>query len=268
VVRSRTRNSVLRRLRAVGLLTLLALVFPASALAHTPAATVSCTGAQFTWTDFRNGSNTVHWRVTVDGATFQEGTTTFDGRVGGSQSVPFTLNDTHTVQAFSWWAANETSDGNVRPQPGPALASQTLTCPAAAPPATPPGATPPGATPPAAGNIPATQTPASAVAGTEAASATAAVRAQRSCASRTASITVSGRQIRQVTFSVNGHRVRTVRVRSSARRVTVAVPLSRGGAPRQTVTARVTFRNGAAARTLKTRATRCAQGAVSPQFTG
>jgi hypothetical protein len=57
-------------------------------------------------------------------------------------------------------------------------------------------------------------------------------------------------------------------VRSSQRRVTVAVPLSRGGAARQTVTARVTFRNGAAARTLTTRATRCAQGAVSPQFTG
>jgi hypothetical protein len=34
------------------------------------------------------------------------------------------------------------------------------------------------------------------------------------------------------------------------------------------VRARVTFRNGAAARTLTTTATRCAQGAVSPQFTG
>ena len=84
---------------------LLALVFPASALAHTPAATVSCTGSQFTWTDFRNGTNTVHWRVTVDGATFQEGTTTFQGNVGGSQTVPYTLNDTHTVQAYSWWDA-------------------------------------------------------------------------------------------------------------------------------------------------------------------
>ena len=71
-----------------------------------------------------------------------------------------------------------------------------------------------------------------------------------------------------MTFSVNGHRVRTVRVRASQRRVTVSVPLSRSGAARQTVTARVTFRNGAAARTLTTRATRCAQGAVSPQFTG
>ena len=178
MVRSRTRNSVLGRLKVVGVLMLLALVFPASALAHTPAATVSCNGSQFTWTDFRNGTNTVHWRVTVDGATLQEGTTTFDGRVGGSQAVPYTLTGTHTVQAFSWWAANETVDGNVRPEPGPALASDTLTCAPAVPPATPPGATPPGATPPAAGNIPAT-TPASAVAGTEAASATAAVRAQR-----------------------------------------------------------------------------------------
>jgi hypothetical protein len=62
--------------------------------------------------------------------------------------------------------------------------------------------------------------------------------------------------------------VRTVSVRANQRTVRVSVPLPRGGAARQTVTVRVTFRNGATPRTLTTRATRCAQGAVSPQFTG
>jgi hypothetical protein len=48
----------------------------------------------------------------------------------------------------------------------------------------------------------------------------------------------------------------------------VSVPLSRGGAARQRVQARVTFRNGAAPRVLNTTARRCAQAAVAPQFTG
>ena len=154
MVRSRTRNSVLGRLKVVGVLMLLALVFPASALAHTPAATVSCTGSQFTWTDFRNGTNTVHWRVTVDGATFQEGTTTFQGNVGGSQTVPYTLNDTHTVQAYSWWDAADTSDGNVRPESSARarLADTDLPRRGAT------GESPPAA-PPAAGNIPAPRRP-------------------------------------------------------------------------------------------------------------
>jgi hypothetical protein len=62
--------------------------------------------------------------------------------------------------------------------------------------------------------------------------------------------------------------VRTVTVPSGRRSISVNVPVRRFGARRQTVTARVTFRNGARARTLTASATRCAQGAVSPQFTG
>jgi hypothetical protein len=48
----------------------------------------------------------------------------------------------------------------------------------------------------------------------------------------------------------------------------VSVPVRRFGARRQSVRARVTFRNGAPARTLTASATRCAQTQVSPQFTG
>jgi hypothetical protein len=258
--------SVARKLRAVGALALLALAFPASAFAHAPQATVSCTGADFTWTAFAAGPNTVHWKVTVDGATFRESTT----QIGptGSLHVPYTLNDTHTVEAFSWWAANETSDGNVRAPNSPAIAHAQLNCPATPPPPPPPvTATPPATPTPAAAPV-VQPAPQSVVAGTQAAAATARVSAQRSCATRTARVTITGRSIRQVTFFVNGRRARIVTVRAGARRLTVAVPLSRGGAARQRITARVTFRNGAAARTLNTTARRCAQAAVQPQFTG
>jgi hypothetical protein len=265
VVRSSSRISVGRKLRAAGALALLALVFPASAFAHAPQATVSCTGADFTWTAFAAGPNTVHWKVTVDSATFREGTT----QIGqtGSLHVPYTLNDTHTVEAFSWWAANETSDGNVRAPNSPALDHQQLVCPASTPPSPPAVTT---ATPtPAPAPAPVVQpAPQNVVAGTQAAAATARVAAQRSCATRTARVTITGRSIRQVTFFVNGRRARIVTVRAGARRLTVSVALSRGGAARQRITARVTFRNGAAARTLNTTARRCAQAAVQPQFTG
>jgi hypothetical protein len=59
-----------------------------------------------------------------------------------------------------------------------------------------------------------------------------------------------------------------VTLRANQRRLTVSVPLSRSGAARQRIRARVTFRTGAAARTLNTTARRCAQAAVRPQFTG
>jgi hypothetical protein len=265
-----------RRIRPIGALVLLALAFPASAFAHTPQATVSCDAADFTWTNFGAGPNTVHWKVTVDNLAKQN--TTVIGTTG-KLHVPLNIADgkTHTIAAFSWWDAKDTSDGNSRPANSPALDSKTLTCAAPPPPPTPPAPTPtptptpappaPSVTPaaPAAAPAPA---PAAGVAGTQAASATARVSAQRQCATRSARITVSGRQIRRVTFFVNGHRVRTVTVRAGATRVTASVRLRRSGAARQTVTARVTFRNGAASRTLTTRATRCAAAAVRPQFTG
>ncbi len=138
-------------------------------------------------------------------------------------------------------------------------------------PATPAGGTAP-ATTPAAGTVPATTTtaqrPAGQVEATQARSATARLSAQTRCATRTVRITIRGNQIRRVTFRVAGRVVRTVTVRAGQRTVSVNLPVRRFGARRQAVQARVTFRNGAAARTLNASATRCAQGAVSPQFTG
>jgi hypothetical protein len=121
-------------------------------------------------------------------------------------------------------------------------------------------------------NQPAAQTtqpvPASTVAGTQARSATARLRTQSRCGTRAFRVTISGRNIRRVTLFVAGRRVRTITVPAGRRSITVSVPVRRFGARRQSVRARVTFRNGAPARTLTASATRCAQNSVSPQFTG
>jgi hypothetical protein len=142
---------------------------------------------------------------------------------------------------------------------------------------TPP--TPP-ATPPAGGQQPATtpattpapganQTqPTTVVAGTQARPATARLQTQTRCGTRSFRVTISGRNIQRVTLSVAGRQVRTVTVPAGRRSITVTVPVRQFGARRQAVRARVTFRNGAPARTLTASATRCAQTSVSPQFTG
>jgi hypothetical protein len=106
------------------------------------------------------------------------------------------------------------------------------------------------------------------VLGTQTRSAAARLSVPRSCAERTVRVRVSGRLIRRVTLSVNGRRVRTVNLRRTQTAVSVRVPLSPAGASRQTIRARFTFRNGQASRTISARATRCAQAAVRPQFTG
>jgi hypothetical protein len=136
------------------------------------------------------------------------------------------------------------------------------------PPATPP---PPGSPPPAppAARPPAPVVPpASDVAGVQVrAPATARLSAQTRCAARNARITVRGRQMRQVRLSLNGRVVRTVEVARGALFVRALVPLRRFGPAKQRVQARVTFRNGARARTLIASVRRCAQTVV-PQFTG
>jgi hypothetical protein len=73
--------------------------------------------------------------------------------------------------------------------------------------------------------------------------------------------------MRQVRFSINGRRVRTVNVGLGVRSITAVVPLRRSGPAVQAVRARVTFRNRAPARTLTAAVRRCAQAAV-PNFTG
>src|SRR3954447_19252450 len=130
-----------------------------------------------------------------------------------------------------------------------------------------PQPTQPGGPTPTPGSTPvANSQPASGVAGVVARSARASLRAQTTCGASAARVTMRVLRVRRVVFSVNGRRVRTVDVAANARTVSVALPLRASGPRRQTVTARVTFRNGQPARTLRVRVTRCA--AVRPQFTG
>jgi hypothetical protein len=138
------------------------------------------------------------------------------------------------------------------------------------PPAAPPAGTPPAPAPPQTAAPVTTPAPAptNVVAGHQARSATASLRTPTRCSTTTFRVTVRGRSLRTVTFSVAGRRIRTVTVPSGRRTVSVNLPVRRFGARRQSVAARVTFRNGARSRTLTASATRCAQGAVSPQFTG
>jgi hypothetical protein len=273
-----TSRRIARRSIVAGAFALATLVFPASALAHSAEGTVSCTGSNVHYFNFRPGANAVNWKVTVDGAPFLQGTFVLNEQNGrsGTVHIPYTLTGTHTVSAFAWWP--RTFDNSTRPESAPPVATRRVTCAAPPPPSvTPPPVTPPPVTPPPVTTT-ATPPPAAATApvsasaggvlGTRTRSAAARLRVPRSCASRVVRVRVSGRLIRRVTLSINGRRVRTVRLRSTQRSVTVRVPLSRAGASRQTVRARFTFRNGTRSRTLTARATRCGQGAVQPQFTG
>lgn len=262
----------MKTLKAASALALLALaLLPTAALAHTGTATVSCTGADFSFAKFDAGSNTVNYQVTVDAVTAAQGTYTLDA-AGGTQghlAVPLALTDSHEVKAFAWWGPTGVQNGHTRPATSPALAQQVVHCaPAPAPPPTPltPAAPAPVAAAPVA---PAPAAPAPAVAAARSRSApTARLAVRGACTARNVRITVSGQRIREVRVSVGGRHVRTVSARSGARSVTALVPLARTGPPIQTVTTRVSFRNGAPAQTLRATARRCMSVAVSPKFTG
>jgi len=256
----------MKTLKAVAALAALALVLPAGALAHTGAATVSCTVAGFSFQDFDAGSNTINYKVTVDDATAAEGTFTLNASGGreGHLTVPLTLHDTHQVKAFAWWGPAGTQTGETRPAGSPPLADQLVHCPAAPPPVATPSPAP--VTPaPALAPAPA----AIKVLADRASSApTARLAVQAVCASRRVRVTVSSRLMRQVRVSVNGRHARTVNVGSGARSITTLVALRRTGARVQIVTTRVSFRNGAHARTMSAPARSCAPVTVIPQFTG
>jgi hypothetical protein len=257
-----------------GVLALLALACsPSMALAHTGAATVSCTGAEFSFVKFQAGSNTVNYKVTVDGATAAEGTYVLDqgGGTQGHLSVPLTIYDAHRVQAYSWWGPVGTVDGHTRPANSPALADKVVDCAAAPPPITVPVVpTPaPPAAPVAATPAAATPLPTVAVAGERVVSLPAPrLTVQAACAVTHARVTVAARQMRSVRFSVKGRPARTVDVAAGRRSVTTLVPLRSRGPVAQKVTARITFRNGTRRRTLVAVARRCSSAAVVPKFTG
>src|SRR5262245_53428327 len=167
------RNSL-----GLGLLALACL--PSAAAAHTGAATVSCTGAQYSFANFEAGSNTVNYRIAVDNTTLTEGTFVLDesGGSAGHLTVPFTLYGAHEVQAFAWWGPNGTVNGETRPASSGPLADSTVQC-ASAPPAASPVASAPAPPLPVAVAAPAALAPAPAivVAGAREASAVVHMRA-------------------------------------------------------------------------------------------
>jgi hypothetical protein len=258
-------------LKAAGILAVFALAaFPGAAMAHTGKATLSCAGVKFDYALFPAGSNTVHYKIVVDNGAPQTGDFVLNqaGGTSGSLSVPLDLGGTHTVAAYTWWGPAGVVAGHTGGSQTQPAAYGTGTCDTP-PPATTPAPAP--VTPPAAATIPAAAAPvpAQGVQGVKVSSPAriAALAARTSCGSHTVGVTVRGRQMRTITFSVNGRHVRTVRVSASQRSVRAALPM-RNRRASQVVTATVRFRNGAAARTLSARASRCAQVAVQPQFTG
>lgn len=252
----------MKRLNAAVALALLSLVcLPSTAFGHIGAATVSCTGVTFTWVDFDAGSNTVNYRIDVDSTTAVQGTFVLNegGGTSGHLTVPLTLYDTHRVQANSWWGPAGTATGETRLPSSPPLADQVVHCPAAPPAPIAPAPVPSVAAP----------TAMVAVAGERVSSApTVRLSVQEACAARHARVTVKGSSMRRVSFSVKGRRARTVTVAPGARRITALVALRRHGPAVQKVTTRITFSNGAPARTLVAAARRCAPAVVVPKFAG
>jgi hypothetical protein len=262
----------MKMLTKAGALSLLVLACaPAAALAHSGSATVSCTGASFSFTNFQAGSNTVNYKVTVDGVTAAQGTYLLD-QAGGSKgqlAVPLTIYDIHQITGYAWWGPAGIADGHTRAASSPALADARVDCPAAPPaPISTPSPPAPAAAVPAAATS-ATPAPQIVVAGERVVSIPAPrLRVQETCAATHARVTVAAVQMRTVRFSVKGRPARTVTVAPGRRSVSALVPLRMRGPAAQRVTTRITFRNGTRARTLVAVARRCSSAGVAPKFTG
>jgi hypothetical protein len=238
------------------------LALPAVAQAHEVTPNADCTAATLVYVS--TAGTTLSYEIVVNGAAaVQDSFVVPSSATSGTLTVPYTApTGPFTVTVNAKFSTGET--GTV---------TKSMTC--VAPPAPPPPPPPPPAAPSAASQpappvnvtTPATP-PASQVAGQQASRpASARLAARSSCRARTVRVTVTGRRMRTIAFSVNGRHVRTVTVRAGQRTVEVSLPMTKGRAS-QVVRARVRFRNGAPARTLTSRTSRCGQAAVQPQFTG
>jgi hypothetical protein len=278
------RTDLMQRAAGAGALALLLLALPGAAMADTGSATLACNATSFKFAEFLAGSNTIHYQVKVDATVAASGEFKLDQKGGkyGVLDVPLDISGTHQMSAYAWWEASATVGAVVGGSATIPLVSQQLACPA--PPAS--GGPAPGAGPspaPAPGSS--TSTPAAGAPTTARPVTTRkpkrAVKAERtavparianlvartSCPAGTVRLTVKGRQLRDVAFSVNGRSVRTVRVRPGSTSAKETLAMRDPGAA-EVITARVRFRNGAAPRTLSARTSRCAKAPVEPQFTG
>jgi hypothetical protein len=226
------------------------LVLPAAAQAHTVTPSVDCSAATLVYES--TAGTTLSYEITVNGVSAVKNSFVVPSSpVSGTLTVPYTApTGLFTVSVLAQFSTGES---------GSVMRSMTCTTPAAPPPPAPAAAVAP-APPPA---------PASVVAGEQvrAPARIARLGAQSACPTRVVQVTVAGRQMRDIAFSINGRHVRTVTVRAGQRSVRASLPM-RNRRASQVVTARVRFRNGARPRTLSARASRCGQAAVQPEFTG
>jgi len=224
------------------------LVLPAAAQAHTVTPSVDCSAATLVYES--TAGTTLSYEITVNGVSAVKNSFVVPSSpISGTLTVPYTAPaGPFTVSVNAKFSTGET---------GTAMQSMTCTTPVAPPPPAPAAAVAPA--PP----------PASAVAGQQvtAPARIARLAAQSACPTKVVQVTVAGRQMRDIAFSINGRRVRKVTVRAGQRSVRASLPM-RNRRASQVVTARVRFRNGAQPRTLSARASRCAQAAVQPTFTG
>jgi hypothetical protein len=230
-----------------------ALALPAAAQAHTVTPNVDCSAATLVYES--TAGTTLNYEVVVNGASAVKDSFVIPSSpVSGTLTVPYSApTGAFTVSVNARFSTGET--GTV---------TKSMTCTTPAPP--PPAAPPPAASPPP----PPAPPPASAVAGEQVSTPTRTARlaAHSACRARVVRVRVVGRQMRDIAFAINGRHVRTITVRRAGQRsVTVSLPM-RNRRASQLVTARVRFRNGARARTLGTRTSRCGQAAVQPTFTG
>ena len=135
----------------------------------------------------------------------------------------------------------------------------------------PPAGTPPP--PPTAGSGPELCTPPPGPApagGTLCARGTAAIRGRTGCAGSPFRVTVRGRQIARVVFSLDGRVVRTLTRPNTGSVFTLRVDPRRLRTGVHRVLARTTFsrQSGTRARTLRVTFSRCSRRASAPAFTG
>jgi hypothetical protein len=97
---------------------------------------------------------------------------------------------------------------------------------------------------------------------------TARLRAPDGCQSTTFRVRVGGRQIRRVTFSLDGRTVRTFRRQASTYSVRIDPRKLGTGVHRIAVRVVFTTSSGTRARTLRSVFQRCLQGRIGPRFTG
>ncbi|MDQ1679780.1 MAG: hypothetical protein QOI42_639 [Frankiaceae bacterium] len=135
----------------------------------------------------------------------------------------------------------------------------------------PPGPAPPGGmlctTPPTVCTPPPGPAPPG---GELCARGTAAIRGLTGCAGSPFRVVVTGRQIQNVVFTLDGRKIRTLTKPNIGTRFVLGVSPSRLRVGVHHVVARTTFRkqSGTKARTLRVTFSRCGRRAVSPAFTG